>query len=412
MKFLKEGNFKNKIVLVRCDFNVAFSADGSIADDFRIVKTLPTINFLAKTGAVVVLMSHLEKDGKLASLQMVAKRLEALLARPVVFLNDCVGEKIDKEIKAAKPGQIIMLENLRFHPEEKANNVDFAKQLAWLGDRYVNEAFSASHRRHASISAVAHYLPSYAGLLFENEIASLSRITENPDHPLVVIIGGSKVETKGRVITNISRIADHILVGSKIGEKILEQKQQLMGRRPDSGDKIIDAIDLTSSKIHLPIDGVLALKDLSEGYLRTAAMGKIRSEEDIYDIGPETIKFFTEIIRDARTIFFNGPVGLFEKPEFAKGTRAILEAISRAHGAYRVAGGGETLEAIRIYKSENSFDFLSTGGGAMLEFLSGATLPGIEALDGAPNAGMDPVPDSDVPLPPKNPNNPINPQPK
>jgi phosphoglycerate kinase len=406
MKFLKEGNFKNKRVLVRCDFNVAFAADGSIADDFRIVKALPTINFLAKAGAIVVLMSHLDKDGKLASLQTVAKRLETLLARPVVFLNDCVGERIDNEIKTATSGQIIMLENLRFHAEEKANDVNFAKQLAWMGDCYVNEAFSAAHRKHASISAIAHYLPSYAGLLFENEISNLSKITENPKHPLVVIIGGSKVETKGRLITNISRIADHILIGSKIGEKILEQKQQLMGRQSDPADKIIDAIDLTSSKIHLPIDGVLALKDLSEGYLRTAAMGKIRSEEDIYDIGPETIKFFTEIIRDAGTIFFNGPVGLFEKPEFAKGTRAILEAISRAHSAFRVAGGGETLEAIRKYKAGNSFDFLSTGGGAMLEFLSGNKLAAIEALDNAPNTAIETTPDSDVPLPPKNSNKP------
>jgi len=401
MKFLNDGDFKNKIVLVRCDFNVALGADGGITDDFRIAKSLPTIKFLAKKGAVVVLMSHMEKNGKLTSLKIAAKRLEEMLLRRINFLGDCVGDKINAQIRSAKPGQIVLLENLRFHAEEKANDDGFAKQIARMGDCYANEAFSASHRRHASIVGVPKYLPSYAGLLLEDEINNLSRIIENPGHPFVVIIGGAKIGTKGRMIANIAPIADHILVGSKIGEKILEQNHQLMGRRTDSVDPAIGSIDLTSSKIHLPIDGMLVLKGDSEGYLRTAAIGKMRTEEDIYDIGPETVKFFSEIIKDAKTIFFNGPVGLFEKPEFAKGTKAVLEAISRAHNAYRVAGGGETLEAIHRYKAQGYFDFLSTGGGAMLEFLAGDKLPGIEALDNAPNAGEVPVPDSNVPLPPK-----------
>ncbi|MFA6376632.1 MAG: phosphoglycerate kinase [Candidatus Paceibacterota bacterium] len=401
MKFLKDGDFKNKIVLVRCDFNVALDAAGNISDDFRIVKALPTIKFLAKKGAVLVLMSHMEKNGQPASLKVVAKRLEKLLLRQITFLSGCSGKNINTRIKTAKPGQIILLENLRFHAEEKTNDIEFAKQIARMGDCYVNEAFSASHRRHASIVSVPKYLPSYAGLLFEDEVVNLSKIIKDPSHPFVVIIGGAKVGTKSKMIANIAPVADHILVGSKIGEKILEQKNQLMGRHSDPEEPFFDAIDLTSSKIHLPIDGMLVLKGHSEGYLRTAAIGNMRTEEDIYDIGPETIKFFSEIIREAKTVFFNGPVGLFEKPEFSKGTKAILESISRAHNAYRVAGGGETLEAIHKYKMQNCFDFLSTGGGAMLEFLAGDKLPGIEALDSSPSAGDAPVPDSNVPLPPK-----------
>jgi len=380
MKTLNDSDFKGKKTLVRCDFNVALDEKGQINDDFRIQKTLPTIKYLIKNGAAVVLMSHLEKDDKLSSLQVVAKYLEPLIARPVKFLSDCVGSKVEKEVKLAKPGQVILLENLRFHKEEKQNNDEFAKRLAQMGESYVNEAFSCSHRAHASIVGVAKYLPSCAGLLFEEEVANLSKILKNPNHPFVVVIGGAKVGTKGGVIANISKVADHILVGSKIGEKILTQKQQLMGRPAEAWDPAIGAIDLTSPKIHLPIDGILALRDFAEGYSRTAAIGKMRSEEEIYDIGPETIKFFTEIIKEAKTIFFNGPVGYFEKPEFSAGTKAILDAISRAHNAYCAAGGGETLEAIHKYKLEKKFDFLSTGGGATLEYLAGRELPGIVAL--------------------------------
>lgn len=392
MKFLNDGDFKNKRVLVRCDFNVAIGEDGKISDDFRIAKALPTIKFLTQKGAVAVLMSHWENGGKLISLRAAAKSLEKLLLRRVKFLDDCVGKKVGQEIKSAKPGQIIMLENLRFHEQEKDNDDAFARQLAQMGDCYVNEAFSCSHREHASIAGVPKYAPSYAGLLFEDEIKNLSRILKDPARPFVVIIGGAKTETKSKVIANILKVADHVLIGSKIGEKILVQKRQLMGREGGSNDPAIDAIDLTSSKIHLPIDGILALKDAVEGYSRTAAIGRMRGEEEIYDIGPETVKFFTEIIKEAKTIFFNGPVGLSERPAFAAGTKAILEAIARAHNAYRAAGGGETLEAIHKCKAEKSFEFLSTGGGATLEYLSGSRLPGIAALEITPEVQSEPAP--------------------
>jgi len=382
MKNLKEGDFKNKKVLVRCDFNVAVGEDGKIADDFRIVGTLPTIKFLIKKGAAVILMSHLENnDGVPVSLRPVASSLGKMLGCPVKFLNDCFGGKIKKEIARAKPGQVILLENLRFHKEEKANDPEFARQIAEMGDCYVNEAFSCSHRAHASIVGIPRYLPAYAGLLLEEEIANLQKILKKPRHPFTVIIGGIKVDTKIRAIANFAKIADHILIGSKLGAIILAQKQQYPGQETVKKDPAAGAVDLTSSKINLPIDGVLALKDRSEGYLRVAGVGTMRREEEVYDIGPETAKFFAEIIKESKTIFFNGPMGMFEEREFSAGTRAVVEAIAQARGAYRVAGGGQTLEAIRKYKAQNDFDFLSTGGGAMLEYLSGKELPGIKALN-------------------------------
>jgi 3-phosphoglycerate kinase len=378
---LKEGDFKNKITLVRCDFNVGVDDKGAIADDFRVRAAMPTIRYLQEQQAVVVLMSHLEKKDSLMSLKIVGQRLETLLGIPVKFINDCVGSAAAAQIRQLKPGQVALLENLRFHKEEKANDDNFARSLAALGQVYVNEAFSCAHRAHASIVGVPKYLPNYAGLELESEVASLSKILKNPQHPFVVIMGGSKVSTKTKTIVNITKIADHVLFGSKIGEAILIQKQMLLGRPSRDKDESIEQMDLTSSKIHLPVDGVLALADLSEGYLRKAAIGSMRSEEEIFDIGPETVKFFKEIIKDAKTIFFNGPLGMFENKEFVAGTREILDAVSKNHGAYKVAGGGETLEIIDELGMQNGFDFLSTGGGAMLEFLAGDELPGIKALN-------------------------------
>lgn len=380
MRTLNDFDFENKITLVRCDFNVGLDASGKITDDFRIVKALPTVKRLVSEKAVVILMSHLEKKEKLVSLKVVSERLEKLLSQKVKFIPGVAGPSVSKEIKKLKPGEIALLENLRFEKGEKANDDAFARELAALGEVYVNEAFACSHRAHASIVGIPKYLPSYAGLLLESEIGNLEKITKNPAKPFVVIVGGVKVGTKIKTILNISKMADHILFGSKIGELILIQRQIILGRELETKEKLVEAIDLTSQKIHLPVDGVMALKDLSEGYLRTGAIGTLRNEEEIYDIGPETIKFFKEIIKSAKTIFFNGPMGLFENREFIAGTREILDAITKNHAAFKVAGGGETLEAIDKFKVAENFDFLSTGGGAMLEFLAGDKLPGVEAL--------------------------------
>lgn len=381
MKTLKEGDFQNKTVLVRCDFNVGINQQDQITDDFRIRQNLPTIEYLLGQNSRVVLLSHLEKNGKLLSLKIIKNQLEKLLNMPIAFANDCVGNAAIKGIKAINPGQAILLENLRFHNGEKNNDDKFAQSLSKLGQIYVNDAFACSHRKHASIVGLPAYLPSYAGLLLESEITNLSKILQNPDHPFAVIIGGAKISTKAKTIANILKIADHLMMGSKIGEALLAQKHLLANKHVLEYDESLEKIDLTNPKIHLPVDGILALADLSEGYLRQAAIGGIRNEEEIYDIGPETIKFYKEIIKDAKTIFFNGPLGLIENPEFITGTRQILDAISKNHQAFKVAGGGETLEIINRLNLQKSFNFLSTGGGAMLEFLAGNVLPGISALN-------------------------------
>lgn len=381
MKTLKDLDLnKYKKILVRCDFNVGLTKEGEISDDFRIKRAMLTINYLSESKAIVILMSHLEKKEKLVSLRIVAERLERLLEKKIRFAPDCIGPACASEIKKMKPGDILLLENLRFHDEEKANDDGYAKKIAALGDAYVNEAFSCSHRAHASIVGVPKYLPAFAGFLLENEVTNLKKILTNPERPFVVVLGGIKVEIKVKTILNILKTADHLLFGSKIGETILIQKQILLGRETTTKEKMIEQIDLTSPKIHLPVDGVMALKDLSEGYLRKGAIGTLRHEEEIYDIGPETIKFFREIIKSAKTIFFSGPMGMFENRDFGVGTREIIDAITKNHQAFKVAGGGETLEAINKAGVSESFDFLSTGGGSMLEFLAGDELPGIEAL--------------------------------
>lgn len=382
MQIVNEGDFNNKKVLTRVDFNVALDDKGQVADDFRMIRVLPTIKFLADNGATVILISHLEGEDGPISLRPAARHLEKLLSRPVKFLEDCVGKKVKKEIARARGGEIILLENLRFHEGEKQNDPKFARQLAENGDCYVNDAFSVCHRRHASVAGLPRLLPSFMGLCLREEIDNLQKIINDPPRPLAVIIGGVKVKTKAKMIAAIAGIADHVLIGSKIGAEVLAHKQQIAGRDMFKLDSQTAAIDLTLSKIHLPIDGVMALKDGVEGYSRVAGLGTMRQEEDIYDIGPETAKIFGEIVRDAKTIFFSGPMGWFEKPAFAAGTKTLIEAVSRAHGAWRVAGGGQTLEAIKKYKAEKNFNFLSTGGGAMLEYLSGGILPGIAALSG------------------------------
>lgn len=385
MQTVNEGYFSNRRTLVRVDFNVATDNNGQVIDDFRMIKALPTIKFLADGGAVVILISHLEGEDGPASLRPVARHLETILERPIKFLGNCVGKKIKKELVSAAAGKIFLLENLRFYEGEKQNDLKFARQLAENGDYYVNEAFSVCHRKHASVVSLPRFLPSFMGLRLREEIDNLQKIISDPVRPLAVIVGGVKVETKAKMIAALAGIADHVLVGSKIGVEILSHKQQIAGRDMFKFDPKTAAIDLTSPKIHLPIDGIMALKDFAEGYSRVAGVGTMRREEDIYDIGPETAKIFGEIIKDSKTIFFNGPMGWFEKTAFSAGTKSLIEVISRVHGAWRVAGGGQTLEAIKKYKAEKNFNFLSTGGGAMLEYLSGGILPGIAALSGLPD---------------------------
>jgi len=392
MKNIKDFNFKNKNVLVRCDFNVPIDEKGEISEDFRIKETLPTIQYLAKKGAKIILISHLgepkeaknrEEMEKKFSLKPIAERLEKLLKMKIKFLPDCLGPAVEKEISQLKEGEVVLLENLRFYEEEKKNEENFARNLAKLADIYINDAFSVCHRVHASIVGLPKYLPSAAGFLLEKEIKVLTRVLENPWHPLVVIIGGAKIESKMGVIEQFLKKADHLLLGGEIANSVLVGKGICLGSLFFENKEIvekIEKIDLTSPKIHLPIDGVITLASQKENYFRQGAIGSVKKEEKVFDIGPETIKVFSKIIKEAKMILWSGPLGMFEKKEFENGTKEIAQIITRNHLAFKIVGGGDTISAVDKFGLLEKFDHVSTGGGAMLEFLSGKTLPGLESL--------------------------------
>ncbi len=387
MRTIKNLDVKNKRVLVRCDFNVPLNEKGEIEDDFRIKQTIPTIEYLVKKGAKVILMSHLGRpEGKIVEglrLTSVQKKLTEYLDAPVAKAADCIGKKIEKETIEMKEGEILLLENLRFHREEKKNYGNFAKEISKLADVYVNDAFGVSHRSQASIVGVPEYLPSAAGLLFEKEVKILSRVLEDPWRPLVAIIGGVKIESKIKVIKQLLEKADHLLIGGKIGNAILAAKGICVGRPLPSKEAIkeIEKLKLTSTKLHLPVDSIVSPDETGQFYTRESAPARVRKDEKLLDIGPETIQIFSKIIKDAKMIVWSGPLGHFEEPSFEKGTKVIAEEIARNHRAFKIVGGGETVSAVSQFGLREKFDHVSTGGGAMLSFLSGEELPGLKVLE-------------------------------
>lgn len=343
MRTIRGVRVINKRVLVRVDFDVAMDKNNQITDGFRIAKSLPTIDYLIKNKAKVILMSHLgrpkaglPKDRKKFGLEPVVKYIQKNYGLKIKFIDDCVGKSACQKINVLKNGEVALLENLRFYQGEEKNDLKFAKSLASLADIYVNDGFGASHRKHASYVGITKFIPSYAGLLLEKEVSILSKILKNPQKPAVAIIGGVKLETKLPLIKSLAEKYDYILIGGRIGLKI----------KPDN------------KKIILPAD----------------YRGKNK-----FDIGEKTIVIFKEIIKKAKTIVWNGPMGMFENKRFETGTKEIGIAIAKSK-AFKVAGGGDTIAALDKYKLFNKMDFVSTGGGAMLEFLGGDKLPGIEAL--------------------------------
>ena len=340
MKTLKDFNFKNKRVLIRCDFNLPLNKKGQIEDDFRMGQTIPTIEYLIEKQAKLILMSHLgnPKARVVESLRLtpIQDKLTEHLDFSVTKALDCIGREIEEQIQEMMPGEILLLENLRFHKEEEEGDFSFAKELAKLADIYINDAFGACHRAHASIIGVPKYLPSAAGLLLEKEIKILSKVFENPLRPLVAIIGGKKIESKSRAIERFLEKADYLLVGGKIA----------------------DVISIKSDKLCLPIDKTTSL-----------------------DIGPETIKMFSGIIKKAKTILWSGPLGYFEDPKYERGTKEIAQEIVKNKKAFKIAGGGDTVFALSKFGLREKFNHISTGGGAMLAFLGGEELPGLKALN-------------------------------
>ncbi len=379
MPSIRDFDFNNKRVLVRCDFSVPIS-NNKVLDDFRIQGALETISYLKNKGAKIILLSHL--GGQNFSLRPVAEKLKELLNQKVKFVDKCYGKKAKQEIQKMKAGDILLLENLRNGTGEIGNSKAFARAIAELGDVFVNEAFSVCHREHASIVGLPKLLPHFAGLTLEKEVKTLSDISISPKKPLVVIIGGSKVESKIRVVEKFLTIADHILLGGKVVNMILRVKGICVGK-PWPNDKTVEIIknlDFTNSKIHMPVDAIVSPDETGDIHIRESGPGSVRCEEELYDIGIETIQSFNSIIKTAGTIFWSGPLGLFEQEIFSRGTNMVAEAVVKNQTAFKVAGGGDTITALRKSGFLDNFSFISTGGSAMLAFLSGEKLPGIEAL--------------------------------
>ncbi len=384
MKFLKDIEVAQKRVLVRVDFNVSLDAAGRVVDDFRLRATLPTIQYLKARGAKIILLAHLgrPKDKDKFSLKPIVEKLSELLSQKVKLAPDCVGEEIKIMAQELKSGEILMLENLRWHPEEEKNDTFFAKQLAALGEVYINDAFGVSHRTHASVAAITQFLPSGAGLLLAKEVDNLTRVRDNPEHPLCAVIGGAKISTKIKLIQSFLNKAEDVILGGALANTMLHAKGIAIGR---SFTETIDLPDLknleiTSSKIHLPLDAVLCENQEGTGAFRIGAVGSTGEQELILDIGPDSQKMFAGIIARAKMVVWNGPMGLFESKSFDGGTISVAQAIV-ASGAYSVVGGGETVAFLEKLGFIDKFSFVSTGGGAMMEFLSGEKLPGVEALD-------------------------------
>jgi phosphoglycerate kinase len=382
-----DENVRGKRVLVRVDFNVPLD-NGEIADDSRIRAAIPTIQYLLDHGAAVVLATHLGRPkGKRVpqwSVKPVAERLSELIHRPVQTTAAVVGPEVEAAARNLQPGEILMLENTRFEPGEEANDPNFAAALARVADLYVNDAFGAAHRAHASTVGIAGLIPSSAGLLLQREKSALSRLLQQPRRPFVAILGGAKVSDKIAVIDQLLERADALLLGGGMANTLLLAQGYQIGRslaEPDhrgDAERLLQAAKAKNVRLLLPTDVVIAAS-LQNGAARTVDVERVPADQAIFDVGPDTVARYCREIATAGTVFWNGPMGVFEHPPFDKGTMEIARCVARA-AAYSVVGGGDSVAAIEAAGVADRIDHVSTGGGASLEFLEGRTLPGIAAL--------------------------------
>jgi phosphoglycerate kinase len=388
LKTIRSLDIKGEKTLVRVDFNVPLDDEGKVADDSRIKATLPTIKHLLERDARLILMSHLGRPkGKVVEkmrLNDVASRLGELLGKEVKKVDDCIGPEVSRAAEELKEGEVLLLENLRFHPEEEKNETGFAKSLAALAEVYINDAFGTAHRAHASTVGVADYLPAYAGLLMEKEIKSLGSILFEPDHPFAAVLGGAKVADKIGVLNNLLNKVDAILLGGGMANTFLKAEGAKLG------DSLVDEDHLEFAKeflvmakergvrVELPQDLVITLTGNNE-QVKVAESANVPAGWSALDIGPRAADHYAQLIKGAKTVFWNGPMGVFEKEQFAHGSEMVARALCEPE-LVSVVGGGDSLAVLKKYGLAEQVTHASTGGGASLEFLEGKELPGVAVL--------------------------------
>ena len=393
MKTLQDFNFKNKKAVIRVDFNVPLDENFHVTDTTRIEAAKPTIDKIIADGGSVILMSHLGRPKGVEekySLQHIVKTASEILGTEVLFASDCVGEIADKAAENLQPGQVLLLENLRFYAEEEAGDVAFAKQLASLGDIYVNDAFGTAHRAHASTTIIAQFFPEHKcfGALLAKEIESLNKVLKNSEKPVTAVLGGSKVSSKITVIENILDKIDHMIIGGgmtftfvkalggKIGDSICEDDKMGLAL------EILKIAKEKGVQIHIPVDVVAANAFSNDAQTQIVDVREIPDGWQGLDAGPKSLEAFQKVIMDSKTILWNGPLGVFELPTFANGTISLGNFIaeSTANGAFSLVGGGDSVAAVKQFGLEDKMSYVSTGGGAMLEMLEGRILPGVAAI--------------------------------
>lgn len=381
---------KGKRVFVRVDFNVPLNEQKEITDDTRIRAALPTIRYLTDQGAKVILGSHLGRPkgqvNEKYSLAPVAAKLGEILGKKVIFAKDCIGQETRNIVDGMQEGDIVLLENLRFHPEEEKNDPDFSKELATLADIYVNDAFGTAHRAHASTAGIAALLPSAAGFLIEKEVEYLNKAVTKPVKPFVAIIGGAKVSDKIGVIENLLNMVDALVIGGGMANTFLKAQGHEMGKSLVEEDKLdlakstMEKASVKGVKLLLPVDLVVADQVSADAHHKVVAKDQVPGGWAAVDIGPESAKIFSEEIKKANTIVWNGPMGIFEMEPFAKGTETVAKAVGESEGI-SIVGGGDSVAAVKKMGVAQKISHISTGGGASLEYLEGKELPGIKALE-------------------------------
>ncbi|MGJ8591459.1 MAG: phosphoglycerate kinase [Aquaticitalea sp.] len=393
MKTLNDFNFKDKKALIRVDFNVPLDENFNVTDASRIEAAKPTIIKILEDGGSCILMSHLGRPKGVQdqfSLKHIINKIEEVIGVKAIFVNDCVGKEAEAAAKDLNPGEILVLENLRFHKEEEAGDKDFAKNLSKLGDVYVNDAFGTAHRAHASTTVVAEFFPNKKcfGTLLAQEIESIEKVMETGDKPVLAILGGAKVSSKITVIENILDKVDHLILGGGMAFTFVKAQGGTVGDSICEDDKLDLALDILKQakeknvKIHLPIDVVAADAFDNNAKTKKVDIDKIPKGWQGLDAGPNSIKNFHDVVMQCKTILWNGPLGVFEMENFAKGTIELGNSISEAtkNGAFSLVGGGDSVAAVKQFGFDDRVSYVSTGGGAMLESLEGQTLPGIAAI--------------------------------